>query len=169
MIVKAAVKSALKEMWLACPISGGGKTGISPGSAPRYDYSANLPSILTPSCIGGLISHNLGLPFRSPTVNLWMDNHDFVKFAWIFGIISPRSSPSGPGEKTEQFQEGDYPVGKLGDLTVYFNHYRSDEEAKDAWNRRREAGGFSEPFPHMTTTGFPTRKLRRSKRSPASG
>lgn len=147
MIVKAAVKSALKEMWFRLPHIRRRQNRYLTWIRAQYDYSANPPSILTPSCIGGLISHNLGLPFRSPTVNLWMDNHDFVKFACdLRHYLSLELTFLAPGEKTEQFQEGDYPVGKLGDLTVYFNHYRSDEEAKDAWNRRRERVDFQNLF-----------------------
>lgn len=37
-------------------------------------------SILASNCIGGEIYHDLGLPFNSPTINLWMHQNDFLEF-----------------------------------------------------------------------------------------
>lgn len=37
-------------------------------------------SLISANCIGGVISHELGLQFLSPTVNLFMSGKDFVKF-----------------------------------------------------------------------------------------
>lgn len=37
-------------------------------------------TFLTPNCIGGILFHDLGLKFMSPTVNLMMTQTDFVKF-----------------------------------------------------------------------------------------
>ena len=36
-------------------------------------------SIIASNCNGGIISHDLGLQFRSPFVNLWIEPGDFVK------------------------------------------------------------------------------------------
>ena len=37
-------------------------------------------TIITNSCIGGVMYHKLGKRFLSPTVNLWMYDEDFYKF-----------------------------------------------------------------------------------------
>ena len=37
-------------------------------------------SIISNTCIGGVICHDLGLPFLSPTINLYIRPCDFVKF-----------------------------------------------------------------------------------------
>lgn len=39
-------------------------------------------SFLCPNCIGGILFHDLGLRFLSPTVNLMMTQTDFVKFVF---------------------------------------------------------------------------------------
>ena len=141
--MKSAMKSALKEMWFHLPHIRRRQNRYLSWVRAQYDYSGNPPSIITPSCIGGIISHNLGLPFCSPTVNLWMDNHDFVKFACnLRQYLDKELCFLKPGEKEKKFPEGDYPIGKLGDLTIYFNHYHSDEEANEAWNRRKERVDF---------------------------
>ena len=37
-------------------------------------------SIFSVNCFGGILSNTLGLPFRSPFVNLYLSNKDFLKF-----------------------------------------------------------------------------------------
>lgn len=38
-------------------------------------------TILCSNCAGGVIYHRCGLQFRSPTVNLWLHQRDFLKLA----------------------------------------------------------------------------------------
>lgn len=86
-------------------------------------------SILCSNCIGGIIYHRLGLQFRSPTVNLWMHQRDFLKFAYNIRKYSATEL---------QFIHTDcgYPVARLDDITVYFNHHKDEEHARTDWNRR---------------------------------
>lgn len=35
-------------------------------------------TIFASNCIGGIIYHNLGLKFLSPTVNLWIEPEDYI-------------------------------------------------------------------------------------------
>ena len=37
-------------------------------------------TIISSNCLGGVISHKLGLKFMSPTVNLFIEPSSFVKF-----------------------------------------------------------------------------------------
>lgn len=37
-------------------------------------------TILSNNCLGGVICHELGLRFLSPTINLWMTPSDFIKY-----------------------------------------------------------------------------------------
>lgn len=46
----------------------------------RNELTNKTPTFLCPNCIGGLLFHDLGLQFRSPTVNLMMYQIDFLKF-----------------------------------------------------------------------------------------
>lgn len=38
-------------------------------------------SLISNNCIAGIIYHDLGLPFRTPTINLFFENDDFFRFA----------------------------------------------------------------------------------------
>ena len=88
-------------------------------------------SLIASNCNGGCILHDLGLPFNSPFVNLWMKPKDFLRFCANMDEYL-----------TKDFifvtEEGiSYPIGILGgDVRIYFQHYRSSAEAVEAWNRR---------------------------------
>ena len=90
-------------------------------------------SIISNNCTGGVISHDLGLRFLSPTVNLFMDANDFVKFCENLEYYLQI-------EKIEELidETRKYPVGRLGDVTLYFVHYKTFEEACIKWMERRK-------------------------------
>lgn len=89
-------------------------------------------SLLCPNCMGGLLLHDLGLPFRSPTVNLMMRQPDFVKLVRNLDFYLARefSFLEQPGDAC--------PCAKLGDITIHFTHYAGPEEAVEKWKARTE-------------------------------
>lgn len=91
-------------------------------------------SIISQNCIGGVIYHDLGLEFLSPTVNLYFTADDFVKFV---GNLKHYLSIDMQLE-----WRGEYPIGILEDITVHFMHYETCSDAKDAWCRRKERINF---------------------------
>ena len=76
--------------------------------------------------------HDVGIPFNTPTVNLWINCDDFLTYMeniqelLLADIIEiPDGSSSCP-------------VGILGGrVTIHFTHYSNFIEARDTWNRRR--------------------------------
>ena len=88
-------------------------------------------SIICYNCIGGIIYHRLGLEFLSPTVNLFESQSDFWKM-----ISSLRHYMSCD----LRFIKSDrpYPVAMLDDIVLYCNHYNTEHEVVDAWNRRKK-------------------------------
>lgn len=87
-------------------------------------------SIICSNCAGGVISHRLGKEFRSPTVNLWMRKRDFLKLAADLKIYMSC-------ELEFVDSEYDYPVARLNDVFIYFNHSKSSADAAADWNRRK--------------------------------
>lgn len=87
-------------------------------------------SFLVPNCIGGLLFHDLSLRFLSPTVNLMFEQKDFVKF--ILNLDEYLAM------KLEFFSHSKFcfPCAHLGDLTIHFTHYMSNEEAEVKWYER---------------------------------
>ena len=88
-------------------------------------------SVIASNCNGALILHDLGVRFNSPFVNLWIKPKDYTKLLKNFDGYMTK-------ELSETTEDGiDYPVGKLGDVTIYFQHYDSFEQAKEKWNERK--------------------------------
>lgn len=86
-------------------------------------------SIICSTCIGGVIYHRLNMPFLSPTINLWLYQGDFIRF-----IRDIRHYISQDLMFTSS--EWDFPVAKLDDVQIMFNHAKDAEEAKNDWNKR---------------------------------
>lgn len=84
--------------------------------------------LICQNCIGGVFYHDMGLPFLSPTINLFFSGEDFVRFAEDLSRYLALEPQMYWGER--------YPMGKLGDVTVHFMHYDTCREAKEAWLRR---------------------------------
>lgn len=96
-------------------------------------------SIISSNCIGGIIYHQLGLRFLSPTINLWFKPSDFLtllihlRLYMQCELVEDRSA-------NEQ-----YPVGILRDpnskrrsIHLYFQHYDSFKEARLKWEERKQ-------------------------------
>lgn len=88
-------------------------------------------TIFSCNCIGGILYHDLGLPFSSPFVNLYLSCADFIRFC-----EDPKSYLRLP--LVSCTSDHNYPLAKLGDLTLHLVHYESFDQAKEAWERRIE-------------------------------
>ena len=105
----------------------------------RSKLKNNNFSIICSNCIGGIIYHRLGLKFLSPTINLWMWQYDYLKF-----VLDLERYLSLELEFIES--EYNYPVAKLGDITIYFNHYKTEKEAEESWNKRKQRINYDNLF-----------------------
>lgn len=88
-------------------------------------------TILCNNCVGGVILHELGERFNSPTVNLFFGAEDYIKFLEKLDYYLGQTLVEAQSDK-------DYPVAKLDDITIYFMHYPSFDEAKRIWEKRIE-------------------------------
>lgn len=88
-------------------------------------------SLLSSNCIGGIIYHDLGLEFLSPTINTMIKSRDFIKF-----VINLEEYLTYDLKfiKTKK----NFPVAILKDITIYFTHYESEQEALFKWNERKK-------------------------------
>lgn len=96
----------------------------------RAKHYAELSSLclITSNCIGGVWSNAYGFPFRSPTINLFMEAPDFVSFAEHLDVSlhSPLVFFGNVG----------YPVGRIGNSILHFVHYSDFLSAKAKWVER---------------------------------
>lgn len=101
-------------------------------------------SLVASNCNGCLLSHDLGVRFNTPFVNLWMKPKDFIK------CLSNLEAYMKSDLKFIKEDGIDYPVGLLKDVKIYFQHYSSNEEALKKWNSRKQRMDYSNLFIMMT-------------------
>ena len=96
-------------------------------------------TLISRDCVGGVLYHQLGLRFLTPTINLFLSPDDFNYFCLNIGdYIS--------GELKEMKEKDvDYPVGLLypnkkssiiRPIRIDFMHYDSFKVAKEKWVER---------------------------------
>lgn len=104
----------------------------------RKRYTGGNVTIIARNCVAGVIYHDLGMEFQSPTINLWIENEDFAVFLRylrefiLWGLLKETMSSYA------------YPVGELScntndgekKIRIHFQHYNSFEEAMEQWYRR---------------------------------
>ena len=98
----------------------------------RARFNNSEVSIITNHCMGGIICHDLGIKFNSPTVNLKILPNDFIKFT------ENLEEYIGKDIVEVEDKSVSYPGGMLGDVKLWFVHYKTFEQAVNAWNRRKE-------------------------------
>ncbi len=94
-------------------------------------------SLITNDCVGGVISHDLGEQFRSPTVNLWLPQDQFLTFAQDLKYYLSCEIRETPDDTKP------YPVGTIIPkdeqhipIQVNFMHYHSFAEGYAKWKER---------------------------------
>ncbi|MEG2908637.1 MAG: DUF1919 domain-containing protein [Erysipelotrichaceae bacterium] len=88
-------------------------------------------SILASNCVGGVIYHELGIKFLSPTINIYFDAPDFIKF-----LKDPKKYCNPEQMVLIKQNIRPYPVVKINDITIYCVHYQTFEEVKHKWVER---------------------------------
>lgn len=98
----------------------------------RLRLKNRRPTIIASNCIGTFIYHDMKLPFLSPTINLSFDMNDYVRF--LENLRWHLEQPVVPCED-DRF---DCPCGRIGDVEIRFNHYKSFTEAAAKWDERKQ-------------------------------
>lgn len=99
-------------------------------------------TIISQNCIGGIFYHDMNMKFLSPTINLHFQADDFIKFVKNIEVYLNERLVMRYGEF--------YPVGKLGDIEIYFNHYETCKDAFEKWNERKKRINFDNIIVIMT-------------------
>lgn len=95
------------------------------------------PSILTNNCVGGIMYHDLGLEFLSPTINLFMNVREFLLF------LEQLDAFLALDVEDITTQTDTYPIGLLRkseteSVRLNFMHYQSFAQAREKWNARKK-------------------------------
>lgn len=101
-------------------------------------YNVENISFISQNCIGGVIYHDMGQKFLSPTINLYFLANDFIKF--VQNLEYYLNIELVMKENTEVV------TGVLDDIELYFLHYHTNEEAYEKWNERKSRINFDKIF-----------------------
>lgn len=99
----------------------------------RARLTNHEPTLICSNCTGGILYHWLGLQFRSPFINLYLTNADFLS-----ALDHLSDFLSAPIDEVNDNRYS-YPVGRSqcqGEL-LHFVHYRSFDMACQKWNERK--------------------------------
>ena len=92
-------------------------------------------TLLCPNCLGGILFHDLGLKFNSPTVNLMLTQKDFLQFVQNLDVYRKGTltffKDSELACPCAYLQVKNYP-----DVKITFTHYHNEQEAHLKWNER---------------------------------
>ena len=91
-------------------------------------------TIFSNCCWGSKIYHYLGLPFLSPLINMYVLDEDYMKLVADPKIILQEDINL---LRYENGPKHPFPVFRLGDIKLYFQHYETAEEAYEKWNERK--------------------------------
>lgn len=94
--------------------------------------------------MAGLVYQKVGIGYLSPTIGCGIvDEHYFkmcenLKYYLSLPLefINPKDASYYEFRKARYKKEIDYPVAKLGDIEIWFTHYKSKATAKEKWERR---------------------------------
>ena len=123
---------------------------------PYFDFTKyeqlikNPPSIISRHCWGGMLFNQLGIKFNSPFVNFFLLDKDFNKLSKNFEDYMSQELVFVRDEFEHNLNRK-YPIGKLDDIQLYFNHYMNFEEAKRKWDERKERINYNNLFFETTT------------------
>lgn len=89
-------------------------------------------TVISSDCTGGMILHDLKQRFNSPTVNMYIDASDYIKF-----IKNMQHYLNCEMEEIVQ-TEYTYPCASLDDIVLHLVHYNSVDQAREKWNERKK-------------------------------
>lgn len=107
-------------------------------------------TIISNNCWAGRTYQYLDMPYLSPTVGLYFFAPDYIKFIsdlkYYFDtpleFIKPEESKYF--DELKRKNQLDKPIGLIDDVEIVFLHYKSENEALEKWNRRKERVNFND-------------------------
>lgn len=99
-------------------------------------------TIISNNCWGGLVSRDFNFQQRSPFVGLFIMTPDFIKLISNLEYYLEQDLKFVTESKFEQVnlqrKVSSFPIAMLDDVEIDFQHYKSEKEAYEKWNRRKD-------------------------------
>lgn len=100
-------------------------------------------TVISNNCWAGKLYQYMDMPYLSPTVGLYFFADDYIRFVQNFEhyISMDLKFISYKDSRYKNIllkkNETDKPIGILDDVEIVFLHYKTQEEAYEKWNRRK--------------------------------
>lgn len=101
-------------------------------------------TIFSDNCLGGFLYHDLNVKFNSIFINGEIEIDNYLRFLKKLDVYV---------ETPLQFIKVDgfkCPFAMIGDIRYKFTHYKTEEEALESWNRRKQRLNLDNSFYIMT-------------------
>ena len=101
-------------------------------------------TVISNNCWAGKLYQYLDMPYLTPTVGLYFFAKDYLKFIkdlhyyMSLELEFINAKDSRYFDILKQRNHQNVPIAKLGDIEIVFLHYKTNEEAKEKWNRRKK-------------------------------
>ena len=102
-------------------------------------------SLLSNNCIGALYMHDIHQPLLTPMVNAGMVPKEYLKFLRNIEYYLSLEITMVPEESNSKQQ-----YGYIGDVHVWFEHFKYADEPREKWNIRRKRVNMNNLFILMT-------------------
>lgn len=104
-----------------------------------------IESIISNNCAGGAILHELGMEFKTPTINLQILPEQYptfckhLRYYMDCDLLECHNFTPFEERMLRKMFGGipDMPFGLVGDIIVCFQHYDTFQEAEEKWNERK--------------------------------
>lgn len=145
------VKTAVQMGFSNDKIMAGGIFLYPNFSFQRYiELCRQRVSVIANNCWGGLIYHTLKSEFLSPFINMFLEDEDYIQ---LLGNLSYYLNCCLKFDRyaKEPVLKSDYPVCKLDDIELHFNHYKNMDEVEQKWYSRCKRINWDNLFVMMYT------------------
>lgn len=102
-------------------------------------------TLLSNNCLGAIYLHDIHQPFLTPTINAGTVPRDYIKFLANLDYYLSLEMQMSEEESTPTEQ-----YGYVGDIRVYFPHFKYYDEPREKWNIRRHRVNKNNLFIIMT-------------------
>jgi len=102
-------------------------------------------TVISNNCWGGILYQDLGLPYQTPFVNMFMFADCYLKLVKNFNAYMQIELQVSDRSRCLK-QRVTYPIGHLNDVEIHFIHYTFQDPVIEMWNRRRDRISYKNLF-----------------------
>jgi len=107
-------------------------------------------SIIANNCWGGGVYHLLKMQFQSPFINMFVRDRDYIKLLKDIKLLCRKKIEFVEWNYSVELKR-QFPVYRLDDIILHFNHYISREEVEFKWYERINRINWNNLFVMMFT------------------